>query len=168
MYNIGNMKRFALFILAIFAFLASSNSIFAQVFPDDYVSRVWTAADGLPGNTITDIIQDHNGYIYIGTYEGLVRFDGIDFEIMNRNTVEGFGVLAVRSIYEDNLWVGSNDEGLARISPDGIKMFDVKNGLPNNSVRDIIEDHDGNIWVGTADGVVYIDKDENIVAYCIS
>lgn len=165
MYNIGNMKRFALFILAIFAFFASSNSIFAQVFPDDYVSRVWTAADGLPGNTITDIIQDHNGYIYIGTYEGLVRFDGIDFEIMNRNTVEGFGVLAVRSIYEDNkgnLWVGSNDEGLARISPDGIKMFDVKNGLPNNSVRDIIEDHDGNIWIGTADGVVYIDKDENI------
>ena len=46
-----------------------------------YVCTVWTASDGLPGNTVTDLIQSRNGYIYIGTYEGLVRFDGIEFSV---------------------------------------------------------------------------------------
>ena len=48
-----------------------------------FVNRSWTASDGLPANTITSIMQDRNDYMYMGTYSGLVRFDGIDFLTIN-------------------------------------------------------------------------------------
>ena len=117
--------------------------LFSQNFPTDYVSHIWTAADGLPGNTITDIIQTTDGYVYMGTYDGLVRFDGINFNIMNRNSDEKLGFSSARVVFEDshcNLWVGSNDEGVVKISGDSITKYDTTNGLPNNSVRDIVED----------------------------
>ena len=50
-----------------------------QAFLNDFVCRNWTTADGLPGMTITAIMQDQKGYIYIGTYDGLARFDGVEF-----------------------------------------------------------------------------------------
>ncbi|MCQ2248078.1 MAG: hypothetical protein MJZ50_03620 [Treponema sp.] len=158
--------NFRKYVSIIFAFsIFSSASIFSQNFPVDYVSHIWTAADGLPGNTITDIIQTKDGYVYMGTYDGLVRFDGINFNIQNRNTDENLGFSSARVVFEDsrcNLWIGSNDEGIIKITRDGIEKFDSSNGLPNNSVRAIVEDKVGNIWVGTASGVVFINQDGQI------
>lgn len=150
---------FTAFQLSVFSF------IFSQNFPTDYVSHIWTAADGLPGNTITDIIQTRDGYVYLGTYDGLVRFDGIDFSIINRNTVDEMSFSSARVVFEDskcNLWVGSNDEGVTRIGGGTIDSYTVKNGMPNNSIRDIVEDKLGNIWIGTAAGIVYIDTEGNV------
>jgi ligand-binding sensor domain-containing protein/class 3 adenylate cyclase len=147
-------------LLVCFCFLSVPS--FSQNFPGDYVSRVWTAADGLPGNTITDIIQDRNGYMYIGTYDGLVRFDGFNFTILNKNTAADFLSVSARTIFEDSkgvLWVGSNDEGVGKIEEDKITMYTIKDGLPSNSIRDIVEDSSGNIWIGTASGVFYIDSE---------
>ena len=45
----------------------------------DFISRNWNAESGLPGNTITDLMQDSDGYMYFGTYTGLLRFDGVEF-----------------------------------------------------------------------------------------
>ena len=66
------------FAAAIFAQSAAKGKV-DQAFLNDFVSRNWTTADGLPGMTITAIMQDKKGYIYIGTYDGLVRFDGVEF-----------------------------------------------------------------------------------------
>lgn len=136
-------------------------------FLGDYESRTWTASDGLTGNTINAIIQDEDGFLYIATYDGLVRFDGVEFVTMNRTYNEKYDFSSARSLYQDtqgNIWVGSNDEGLAQIARDGtVQMFTMNSGLPNNSVRAIQEDIDGNIWVGTAAGVVYITPSEEVV-----
>ena len=132
----------------------------------EYVCTVWTASDGLPGNTVTDLMQSSNGYIYIGTYEGLVRFDGIDFKLINHGLDKKYAFSSARSIFEasnKDIWVGANDEGAVCISPDGIvKSYTVKDGLPNNSVRSITEDKSGNIWIGTASGIAYISPDGKI------
>ncbi|MBQ0038872.1 MAG: hypothetical protein KBS64_00400 [Treponema sp.] len=140
--------------------------LFSQNFPTDYVSHVWTAADGLPGNTITDIIQTKDGFVYMGTYDGLVRFDGINFDIINWNTVEGLGFRSARVVFEDskrNLWIGSNDEGITRINDSSTFRYTTEDGIPNNSIRGIVEDKAGNIWVGTASGIVYITTDGKVV-----
>ncbi|MCR5607112.1 MAG: hypothetical protein K6F69_09915, partial [Treponema sp.] len=135
----------------------------------DYVSRGWTASDGLPGNTITDLVQDNLGYLYIGTYEGLVRFDGLEFTIYNKNHDKRYPFVSARKIFQSSkgdLWVGSNDEGICCISQDTsipVKSFTTKDGLPNNSIRAITEDKNGNVWVGTAGGIVYITPDGKIV-----
>ena len=58
-----------------------------------------------------------------------------------------------------NIWLGSNDEGLQKISPEGNKLYTLEDGLPNSSIRALAEDKDGNIWIGTAGGVVYLTPD---------
>lgn len=139
----------------------------ADDFFGDFESRSWTVANGLPGNTITSLIQDRTGFICIGTYDGFTRFDGVEFLTLNRSYDDKYNFSSARSLMQDtrgNMWVGSNDEGVARISPNwSVKMFTLREGLPNNSIRAIEEDIDGNIWIGTADGVAYITPQDKIV-----
>lgn len=137
-----------------------------QTFLNDFVRKNWTTADGLPGMTITCIIQDTKGYIYIGTYDGLVRFDGVEFTVFNRSTDPKYDFSSVRSIFEDsngNIWVGHNSEGVSCFSKDGnIRMYNTESGITNNSVRAICEDLEHNIWLGTASGICYITPQNEI------
>lgn len=135
-------------------------------FLSDFVHRNYTTADGLPGMTIPKILQDKKGYIYLGTYDGLVRFDGVEFTTFSRNTDSRYEFASARSIYQDsrdNLWVGHNDEGVTCFGADGsLAKWTVDEGLPNNKVNDICEDSEGNIWIGTASGLCYLTPDGKI------
>lgn len=159
------MKKLSVFVivLSLFAFHSFSQDKFFK----DYVSRSWNAEDGIPGNSITDIIQSKDGYIFFGTYGGLIRFDGVEFTTINRLYDEKYNFLSARSIMEDSnerLWVGSNDEGAFCITKKGeIFNFSVENGLPNNSVRAFCEDKEGNVWIGTASGIACIGQDLKFV-----
>ncbi|SEQ50405.1 ligand-binding sensor domain-containing protein [Treponema bryantii] len=137
-----------------------------QTFLNDFVCRNWTTADGLPGMTITAIMQDQKGYIYVGTYEGLVRFDGVEFVTFSRNIDPKYDFASVRAIFQDtngNLWVGHNDEGVTCIQPDGnILKYTTENGLPHNSIRAICEDFNNNIWLGTASGLCYLTPEHKV------
>ena len=170
------MKRFSTvsmtFFLIVFILFHSITPLHAQKsqdrnnFFDNYVYQFWTSFGGLSGTTANDIYQTKDGFINIGTYEGLVKFDGVEFTILNRSTNKDLGIVSVRTILQDsrgNLWLGSNDEGLHKISENGSKLYTVENGLPNNSVRAICEDKNGNIWVGTASGVIYLTPDGKLI-----
>lgn len=162
------MKKLLSFVCA----LLTGISIFATKNPDlffaDYVPRAWTTIDGLPGNSITDIIQSKDGYLFIGTYGGLVRFDGVEFVTINRSVDPKYNFMSARSVMEDsrgNLWVGSNDEGVFCLKENGdVISFTTLNGLPNNSIRNFCEDKEGNIWIGTSSGIACISKDYKIVS----
>ena len=156
------MKKTICSILLAIIFM---NAVFAQKktddsFLSDFVSRNWTTADGLPANSVTQLIQDSVGYIYFGTYDGLVRFDGVEFTTITRNTDPKYAFISARSLFldsADNIWIGSNDEGVVKICKDGTtESYSMEEGLPNNSIRSICEDKNGNIWIGTAAGLAYI------------
>ena len=143
---------FSLFVVCVLLFAQQS-------YFDNYVYQSWNAFGSLNGTTATDIVQTEDGYINIGTYEGLARFDGLTFTTHKRTSDNDLQFVSVRAILEDskgNLWLGSNDEGLQKITPTDNKVYTTQNGLPNNSIRCLAEDNAGNIWVGTAAGVVYI------------
>ncbi len=158
-------------IISSFLFVFLSFNIFAQFAGiNDYVARTWSTADGLPGNSIADIMQTSDGYMYFGTYEGLVKFDGFDFITINKysevKSDRKYGFISARTLFEDskkNIWIGSNDEGVQKITPTEDVFYTTENGLPNNSIRSITEDKNGNIWVGTASGVVYINQNGEII-----
>ena len=137
-----------------------------QAFMDDLVRKNWDTADGLPGMTITTLMQDKRGYVWIGTYDGLVRFDGVDFTTYSRSTDERYDFASARSIIEDSrgdIWVGHNDEGLTRIAASGeISKLTMDDGLPNNKVNALCEDKEGNIWVGTASGICILGPDGSL------
>lgn len=157
------------FLLSAILLAAGSSSVHADgisKFLDDYVSRVWTSKEGLPGNTITDVIQTREGYIFVGTYEGLVRFDGVKVITLNRNYNPMFDFVSARAIYQSpngELWIGANDNGVSvlRDKWDNIKLT-TSEGLPNNSIRDICPDKNGNVWIGTASGVAYVTPDYKV------
>ena len=158
------MKRL-FFIFFVFCFALISLWADGTDFLSEYVSRGYTKEEGLPANTVSDIFQDDKGYIYIGTYEGLVRFDGVNFNVYNRSLDEKFAFVSSRFVCQSKdgaIWVGSNDEGVFRIvmdSSEDVVSFSKANGLPNNSVRSLCEDKKGNIWVATSGGLRYITPD---------
>ena len=142
------------------SFLFGESKTQKDPFFKDFLSRNWNAESGLPVNTITDIMQDSDGYMYFGTYSGLLRFDGVEYITMNRLYSEKLDFQSARTIYSDynqDLWIGSNDEGIICLKRNGsVEKYTVKDGLPNNSIRAICEDKNGYIWIGTASGISWI------------
>ena len=157
-------------LFAVFTMAFGQAKTSEDPFFKDYVSRNWNAESGLPGNTITDIMQDNDGYMYFGTYSGLLRFDGVEFISMNRIYNEKYQFLSARTTFQDSrnhIWIGSNDEGVTCIKDNGeILCYTVKEGLPNNSIRAICEDKNNFIWIGTASGIMCVNR-QYILEYLV-
>ena len=129
------MKRlfstFFIFCISFFCFAQTSQKYQPdQSFFADYVIKSWTTEDGLPGMTITSLMQDKTGYIWIGTYDGLVRFDGVEFVTYSRTADPRFDFAAARSLCQSEdgtIWIGHNDEGLTSYLPGGeIRKYTIK------------------------------------------
>ncbi|MCP5105855.1 MAG: hypothetical protein GY950_20880, partial [bacterium] len=135
-----------------------------------YVHDVWGLEKGLPQNTVEAIIQTRDGYLWLGTLEGLVRFDGVHFKVFDKRTVEQILDNRIKSLYEDrkgNLWVGTNGGGLTCLnSKDGkFTTYTKKQGLSSNRIRTIYEDRQGSLWIGTEGGGLNRMKDGKFTRY---
>jgi len=118
-----------------------------------YVHRVWHSDDGLPQNSAQAMLQTNDGYVWIGTQEGLVRFNGLEFKVFNKANTDAIRHNDVRVLYEDRdgaLWIGTFGGCLVRYQ-DG--QFTAQSGLSNNSISVILQDRQGNLWVGTDNGL---------------
>jgi diguanylate cyclase (GGDEF)-like protein len=130
--------------------------------PTQYGHRVWTIEQGLPQNTVRAILQARDGPLWLGTQEGLVRFDGVRFEVFDEKNTPAIKDRYVLSLYEDHagtLWIGTRGGGLVRYRDGVFTRFDASSGLPNTVVRSIHEDRSGRLWVGTDAGVVRLEGD---------
>ena len=120
-----------------------------------YIHDVWTTGDGLPQDTITSIVQDGDGYIWFGTQEGLVRFDGVNFTVFDSSNTNALNANYIFVVFVDGkgtLWVGASD-GLLQYRDGAFEIYGEKNGLPpNNSVKNISEDAAGSLWLGFSVG----------------
>lgn len=119
-----------------------------------YVRNVWTIEEGLPQNSINSIIQTRNGYIWLGTQNGLARFDGSRFHHYNTDNTEAIRDNWIWKILEDRygrLWIATNRGGL--VLKNG-RRFHAPSEFPDlksKDIRELYEDHDGNIWIGTTE-----------------
>lgn len=122
-----------------------------------YRQDVWTESDGLPQASVQAITQTKDGYLWIGTRDGLVRFDGVRFTIFNAEDVPGLGANDIRALYQDregNLWIGTFNGGVSRYRDGRFTLYTKADGLPNNGVLEILQDREGAIWMGTWSGAV--------------
>src|ERR1700722_4176893 len=123
-----------------------------------YSHRIWGREEGLLQPSIYAILQSHDGYIWLGTQDGLIRFDGIRFRDFNHNGEEPFRKTLVRAIAEDsqqNLWIGTIGAGLAVAGRDGrLIRYTTANGFPSDDVGCITPDREGSIWACTGVGLV--------------
>jgi len=130
----------------------------------------FSTEDGLPGNNISCIYQDLDGWIWLGTNRGICKFDGYNFHtyiLNNPATSEAYSL--VNCIYEDSqyrLWIGTEDAGLALYnrSLDNFTYFtsdSSRNCISSNLVFSIAEDSAGILWIGTDNGLNRFDPETN-------
>ena len=117
--------------------------------------EVWLTENGLPQNTVHSIAQTNDGYIWIGTEEGLARFDGVKFTVFNKQNTVQLKSNYIRTLLADRrgaLWIGTA-EGLVRLFEGKFTAFTTNEGLPSNTIQAVYEDRAGNLWVATATGL---------------
>jgi ligand-binding sensor domain-containing protein/signal transduction histidine kinase len=138
------------------ALAASAALVAPSAAPKDYTVDRWTVEDGLPNNALSDVIQSRDGYLWISTWAGTVRFDGVRFT----RTAEDLPNDHARVLLEDRdgaMWIGVGGGGLARLRAGRVvQVFTTSEGLAGNDVRALAEDADGRIWAGTENGVSVI------------
>ncbi|MFT5279868.1 MAG: ligand-binding sensor domain-containing protein/class 3 adenylate cyclase, partial [Bacteroidia bacterium] len=119
-----------------------------------YAFTRFSVEEGLPRSGVYCLMEDSDGFIWIGTEGGGVAvFDGREFQLYNTST--GLGNNTVRVLYQDkndNIWMGTNGSGLIRFDGTEFKTIDENSGLSNNYVRSIVQDSEGHIWAGTYGG----------------
>ena len=141
---------------------------------EGFSAIVYNNPNGLPTSEANAIAETSEGFIWIGSYAGLIRYDGNTFERIDSTT----GIASVRSLYVDSgdrLWIGTNDSGLFLMTKGELYHWDKAEGLKSSSVRTITEDAEGNICAGSTAGIAVIDKelklsdlsDERIVSQTI-
>ena len=128
--------------------------------PKQYVHHSWTAADGLPENAVTSIAQTRDGYLWIGTAEGVARFNGREFKIFDQTTTPELHshnfIVLLADDKEETLWMGSYTGGLTRYSKGRWQSYTAADGLPDDYVMSLAKDGEGNLWVGTAKGLAVL------------
>ncbi len=125
--------------------------------PPRFAHDIWTIDRGLPENSVNAVAQTRDGYLWLGTYEGLVRFDGVQFRVFDKTNTPALASHTVYRLLEDragSLWIGTNGGGLVRYR-DGVftpYTSAQKTGLRNDVVRVLFEDRKGALWIGTDGG----------------
>ncbi len=124
-----------------------------------YVHQVWKDDDGLPQNTVRAILQSQGGYLWLGTEEGLSRFDGVRFTVFDKTNTAAFETgHAIEALYEDRqgrLWISAHNAGLIRYAGGHFTRLSAEAGLPGKNVSAVFQDAAGAMWIGTRDAGLF-------------
>jgi diguanylate cyclase (GGDEF)-like protein len=121
-----------------------------------YRHDAWTTREGLPQSSVESMAQTPDGYLWLGTQEGLAQFDGIRLTVFDKSNTKALHHNRVTALLADRaggLWVGTEGGGLARLHDREWAEWSGL-GLPNRRVRALAEDAQGTVWVGTDEGLV--------------
>jgi signal transduction histidine kinase/ligand-binding sensor domain-containing protein len=118
--------------------------------------RVWHAADGLPSDSATAIVQTRDGFLWVGTTAGLVRFDGVKFTELKLGAASTNGPPRITALCEDSdghLWIGTQQKGLFELSGGIVSHFGRRDGLLDENVTSLAADAHGEVWIGSRGGL---------------
>ena len=126
------------------------------IVPDNCITQIWDTDTGLPNDKVCAVVRTRDGYLWLGTPAGLVRFDGVRFTQYNHLNTPTLKNSRILSLYEDTegvLWIGTDGGGLYSYLDGEWKSFGPEAGLMSDHIRAIIEDARGSLWIGTEYGL---------------
>jgi ligand-binding sensor domain-containing protein/signal transduction histidine kinase len=138
-----------------------------------YAHRAWLAdqTDGsLPQNFVFAILQTRDGYLWIGTQEGLARFDGVRFTVFNTRNTPALRHNDIWKLLEDrdgNLWIGTSGGGLTRYRDGAFTNYGREQGLSSDHVQALWQDAQGALWIGTRGGGLNRFHDGKFTVYTV-
>jgi ligand-binding sensor domain-containing protein/signal transduction histidine kinase len=124
----------------------------------NYTIRSWQSQDGLPEETVQAFAQTPDGYLWVGTSGGLLRFDGARFHLFAHENTPAFkenSVFCLLAARDGRLWIGTDGSGLIEWQNGVFRAYPVAQGQTADFVRAIAEDHTGLLWVATDDGLFW-------------
>jgi ligand-binding sensor domain-containing protein/AraC-like DNA-binding protein len=137
---------------------------------DKYLLDQWGTPEGLPSNTISSIVRTPDGFLWLATSNGLVRFDGIKFSniaFSNKKEISPLGYTEPINLLvnrEGDLWIGSTT-GLTRFRNRRFKTFTTADGLSGDRIRCITVDMNDNLWISFMTGYVDCFSRENFTHF---
>jgi signal transduction histidine kinase/ligand-binding sensor domain-containing protein len=114
----------------------------------EYRFDTWTTDNGLPQGSVNSIRQTRDGFIWMTTFGGLVRYDGLRFQVFNTGNTKGLRASRFSRLEEDgqgNLWMSTEGQGVTRYKDGVFTTFTTENGLPDNFVQQIEIDSNGDM-----------------------
>ncbi len=138
----------------------------------DYVETIYDESNGMLTSEANTVLQDKRGYIWVGSYGGLIRYNGHEFQNMSslRENAPKSGVRVLFQDSEDRIWIGTNDAGIYlfenetfRAVTDTAGEFSADAGAL--SVRSIAEGPDGVLYFGTTDGLFTVGSDLKLTLF---
>ncbi len=127
-----------------------------------YTTVLYDATNGLPTSDSNFVLGARNGYVWVGGYSGVFRYNGSVFEKMDPSE----GLTNARGLFEDSrgrIYVGTNDNGIVIVNDNTYTQYTYKDGMPSSSVRAFAEDGEGCVYAGTTAGVCYINNNSDLV-----
>jgi PAS domain S-box-containing protein len=152
-----------LFFLSPLAFALDPDKKITQ-----YIHDSWGLEHNLPQISVYTIIQSRDGYLWLGTQEGLARFDGVNFTVYDRRNTDQLLSAQIRVLYQDrdgDIWIGTYGGGLSRMTEtDGnVVTYTTDHGLSSNWIYSIYEDRRGDLWLGTENGLTRTSRGDSEV-----
>ena len=153
---------FLLFLIFFSSYSVAESAITKKTLPlSDYFTQTWNTHDGLPHNGINAISQSMDGYLWIGTWEGLARFNGREFKVFTRGSKVGLPDSAVKSLTstkEGKLLVAGTRGGLSEHSNNQWTPFPSASTMINHAIYDNNQD----LWLALeGKGVIYRNRKTN-------
>jgi len=127
--------------------------------PGSFGHQAWMSESGLPQNSVHQVLQTRDGFLWIATEGGIARFDGFDFQTFSRNTdpaMPGDDVCCLAEDTSGTLWAGAFDK-LLRFNGGAFAVWNSADGLPRGEVTALLPAADGSLLVLTSDGLVRIE-----------
>jgi signal transduction histidine kinase/ligand-binding sensor domain-containing protein len=124
---------------------------------DEYLLEAWDTGHGLPQNTVTAITQTRDGYLWLGTPNGLACFDGVRFQVFDPTSLPAFPARCVKALLatpEGDLWVGCEGGAAIRLHQGRFAALTGTNLLAFRSVLSLEQTPDGRVWLGTDAGLL--------------
>jgi signal transduction histidine kinase/ligand-binding sensor domain-containing protein len=140
----------------VFIVLAAVWLLAGGVFPTsvsaapNYFVRAWQAEQGLPQNKVTAVVQSRDGYLWVGTYSGLARFDGVRFTVFDENNTPALRSSRVTSLFEAAdgvLWIGDESGHVTQYQNGSFKAVEFHPAWSGGKIYDIASDGAGDVWV---------------------
>jgi ligand-binding sensor domain-containing protein len=135
---------------ALFAMSRPAHALDPQLAVSQYVFDNWQIQQGLPQNSVEGLAHTPDGYLWLASHEGLVRFDGVRFTVFDRSNTPLLRSRVITRLHVDSagrLWVGTR-VGVLTFAGGQFKTFD-QPGLRGGYIRAIVSGNDGHVWVGT-------------------
>ncbi len=156
-----SLRLVAAFVLALSMLLAGLSAAALDPARDvtQYVQQTWTTQEGLPQNTVSALLQAPDGYLWFGTEEGLVRFDGAAFTVFDKTAIKGMRDNAVSALCLDSagyIWIGTWSGDLFRVKNGIFEDMVGSQTKLSSGVWSIVDDKAGDCWAATSIGLLRI------------